>query len=65
MMVSIGLLSKANKSSLKDRVNSRELSRAKLFKEFLTDQFLTQTRVIIMPWVAIKSIEATILQTWL
>lgn len=62
--VYIGQLSRASKSWHKDRPNSRELSKARSFKEFLTDLFLTQTRETTMQWEEIK-LAKTILQEWL
>ena len=62
--VSIGQLSRASRSWHRDRPNSRELSKARSFKEFLTDLFLTQTRETTMQWEEIK-LAKTILQAWL
>ena len=62
-MVSIGQLSRASKNWLRDKPNSKELSRARLCKEFLTGLSLTLTRGTTMQWEETK-LETTILQEW-
>jgi hypothetical protein len=52
--VSIGQLSKVSKSWHRDRPNSRELSKVRSFKEYLTDLFLTQIRETTMQWEEIN-----------
>lgn len=60
---STGPQSRVSKSSPSVKLSSRELSRAKWYREFLTDLYLTQISKITTLW-AVTKWETTTLQAW-